>query len=238
MIFQTDRCIICHGDLNPKIGWVQLFSKERNNHTCEECRNKLTEITGDTCQICGRSFEKGEYAFKKGEICYDCIRWEEDPDWHGYLLRNYSLFMYNDFLKEVIGTYKFRGDYVIAQAFSNYIQAKLKPLKYDQLVPIPLSAERIYERGFNQAEALIKEAGFPPTNLLARTHTEKQSKKSRSDRIHLQQVFSLLPDAIVTDQHILLIDDIYTTGSTLRHAAKVLKEAGAASVSSLTLARG
>ena len=105
------------------------------------------------------------------------------------------------------------------------------------IVPIPLSPERLQERGFNQAEALIVEAGLQSANLLKRTHSEKQSKKSRSDRIHVPQVFSLEPTTL-EGKRILLVDDIYTTGSTLRHAAKILVENGAASVSSITIARG
>lgn len=69
-----------------------------------------------------------------------------------------------------------------------------------------------------------------------RTHSEKQSKKSRYERIHAQQVFQVCSEE-VQGKRILLLDDIYTTGSTLRQAAKVLKSAGAIEVKSLTLAR-
>ncbi|WP_353737005.1 phosphoribosyltransferase family protein [Bacillus sp. CMF12] len=110
-------------------------------------------------------------------------------------------------------------------------------MDFDFLVPIPLSSERLYERGFNQSSALIHEAGFTVTELLSRIHSEKQSKKSRQERIHLHQVFQPL-NVDIEDKIILLIDDIYTTGSTLYHAAKVLKAGGAESISSITLARG
>ena len=145
--------------------------------------------------------------------------------------------MYNDFLKEIIARYKFRGDYILAKAFSLFIKERLKDKHFDYLVPIPLSGERLYERGFNQSAALIHEAGYTAKELLQRIHSEKQSKKSRQERIHQKQVFELLP-ADIKNKSILLIDDIYTTGSTLYHAAKVLKTGGAASIYSLTLARG
>lgn len=152
-------------------------------------------------------------------------------------MKNDSLFLYDDFLKETIARYKFRGDYILARVFSAFIREKLKTLEFDYLVPIPLSPERLYERGFNQSAALIHEAGFKATELLQRVHSEKQSKKSRQERIHYSQVFKPL-NANIENKVILLIDDIYTTGSTLYHAAKVLKDRGAASVRSLTLARG
>jgi len=115
----------------------------------------------------------------------------------------------------------------------------LQNFSYDLLVPIPLSDERLYERGFNQAESLALEAGAEPINLLKRVHSEKQSKKSRNERIRLPQVFQLSETAPpFQNKQILLIDDVYTTGSTLRQAAIILRQAGAKSVQSLTLARG
>lgn len=83
---------------------------------------------------------------------------------------------------------------------------------------------------------MAAEAGFETFDALVRIHGEKQSKKSREERIHLKQVFKVNQD--VSGKVILLIDDIYTTGSTLHHAAHALMEAGAKSVSSFTLARG
>ena len=73
--------------------------------------------------------------------------------------------------------------------------------------------------------------------LQTSSSAEKQSKKSRSERIHIPQVFQINPQVEIIGKHILLIDDIYTTGSTLRHAAKLLKESGAERIQSLTLAR-
>ncbi|MEH7124273.1 ComF family protein [Bacillus sp. JJ1773] len=156
--------------------------------------------------------------------------------WAGTLEKNFSIVMYNDFAKEVMAQYKYRGDYVLAHVFASFMKKRLAAISFDKIVPIPLSAERLYERGFNQSEALIRAWGFESSDLFTRTHTEKQSKKSRSERIHLAQVFQIKEP--IPNQNILLIDDIYTTGSTLRHAAKCLKEAGAHSVSSVTFARG
>ncbi|MDR7078816.1 ComF family protein [Neobacillus niacini] len=136
-----------------------------------------------------------------------------------------------------MATYKFRGDYVLARIFAESIKDLLRRLNPDLLVPIPLSNERLYERGFNQAEALVIESGFVPSNLITRIHSEKQSKKSRTERIHIPQVFQIGDYADIRGKEILLVDDIYTTGSTLRHAAKLLKESGAKRVQSLTLAR-
>lgn len=238
------------------MGWNDLISKVKKQTICQTCKAKLEEIIGETCSICGRPFEQLDARFIQGDRCYDCVRWEEDPEWKG-CLKNQSLYLYNDFLQEVIARYKFRGDYALAQLFTEQLLQKLDGQPFDLLVPIPLSQERLQERGFNQAEALIMEASLTPANILTRIHGEKQSKKSRNERIHAGQVFRFaelpskplnhtptqhiaepehLPD--IKGKTIILIDDVYTTGSTLRHAAKVLTSHGAASVTSITIARG
>ncbi|QIZ10609.1 ComF family protein [Priestia megaterium] len=232
-----NRCLNCHEVILLSIGWRAIFSVDKEQLICPVCEGKLEKIEGEQCRICSRPFCNIDMKFRRGDLCHDCFRWEEDPEWQGYLERNHSLFLYNDFLKEVIAKFKFRGDYVLARIFSALLKQKLAEIAPDLFVPIPLSEERLYERGFNQAAAILAEAGYHPENVLSRIHSEKQSKKSRSERIHLPQVFQVNPNVDLAGKKVILIDDIYTTGSTLRHAAKLLKAAGAASIQSLTLAR-
>ncbi len=231
-------CLYCNSEWVPPFSWAVFFTAEVPEYLCPDCKERLERITGKTCGICGRPLEHLDAKYVSGNICYDCVRWEEDPEWKGVLRENRSLYLYNAFLKELISRFKFRGDYALAKAFAEDVKQAVNRLDYDVLAPIPLSGERHYERGFNQSEALLVEAGFKPAPLLERIHGEKQSKKSRTERIRLKQVFRVKKEADVAGKKILLVDDIYTTGSTLRHAAKALKEAGARSVSSFTLARG
>lgn len=233
--FDTNYCLICHEKIESTLGWGDLFVPERKEVACPICLGKLERIDGVRCQICMRSFLKLDSQYRKGELCFDCWRWEEDRNYKGILKQNYSLYSYNEFLKEVIAKFKYRGDYVLAKIFASELDKKIKEWNPNYIIPIPLSVERLYERGFNQAEALVQEAGLQSTNVLTRIHSEKQSKKSRTERIHLPQVFQAT--AQVTGR-IILIDDIYTTGSTLRHAAKVLKKLGADEIFSITIARG
>lgn len=230
----SQYCLLCHEVILPTVSWSRLFSVEKEELLCSTCEGRLERIDGECCRVCSRPFSQLDEQFRHDDLCNDCVRWEADPDWKGYLDQNVSLFQYNDFLKEVIARFKFRGDYIIAKAFSEPLKQELSKLSFDFLVPIPLSEERLYERGFNQAEALLTLAGYTPAPLLTRLHSEKQSKKSRTERIHVPQVFQVSENV---SGRILLVDDIYTTGSTLRHAAKILKEAGAERVQSITLAR-
>lgn len=235
-LFHDEYCLICNGILNPVVSWSSVFLEAEEQLICDDCKDKLRPLDGERCHICSRVLDRD---YRDNDLCYDCVRWEKDSDWRGVLSRNISLYEYNDFLKELIAKFKYRGDYILARIFNGAIQGHLKSQFFDYLTPIPLSQERLYERGFNQAEALIMEAGFKPTQLLTRIHAEKQSKKSRSDRIHLPQVFQLDSKGVerIEGKSILLVDDIYTTGSTLRHAAKILHAHGAKQVESFTLAR-
>lgn len=237
ILFLQPHCLICHGVIQPPISWNSIFSEEKELHICPTCEGKFVKVEGEKCRICSRLFQFLEERFRHKDLCHDCVRWEKNLEWKGYLDSNHSVFLYNDFFKEVMATYKFRGDYVLAKIFAKSIKDLLRRLNPDLLVPIPLSNERLYERGFNQAEALVIESGFVPSNLITRIHSEKQSKKSRTERIHIPQVFQIGDYADIKGKEILLVDDIYTTGSTLRHAAKLLKESGAKRVQSLTLAR-
>ncbi|WP_045518224.1 ComF family protein [Neobacillus niacini] len=236
-LFHQAQCLICHEIIQPLMGWRAIFSEEKELIICPTCEGKFEKIQGEKCRICSRLFQFLDERFRHGDLCHDCERWEKDPEWKGYLDSNHSIFIYNDFFKEVMAKFKYRGDYVLAKIFVQSIKEFLWKTTPDLLVPIPLSNERLYERGFNQAEAVLIESGLTPTIPLTRIHSEKQSKKSRLERIHIPQVFQVDHQIEIIGKNILLLDDIYTTGSTLRHAAKLLKESGAERVQSLTLAR-
>lgn len=111
------------------------------------------------------------------------------------------------------------------------------------LVPIPLSQQRLAERGFNQSLMLALHLSASKTQahlLLRMRHTVAQSALHRTERLHnLTGAFAMAPllAHTVRAQHLLLIDDVMTSGATLNLAAQVLKQAGAARVSALVLAR-
>jgi ComF family protein len=116
--------------------------------------------------------------------------------------------------------------------------------QFDALVPVPLHSKRLREREFNQAAVLAahlsKSSGIPVRDVLRRhRYTGTQTALDRAERRqNLRNAFSLRKNTQVTDQNLLLIDDVLTTGSTLDACAAVLLEQGAESVRALTLARG
>ena len=113
----------------------------------------------------------------------------------------------------------------------------------DVLIPIPLSSERLSERGFNQSLVLSQQLSREkthPNSLLRMRNTLAQSSLPRQQRLtNLKGAFAGAPfmAAKLRGQRILLIDDVMTSGATLNAAAQVLKQAGAVHVAALVFAR-
>nr|WP_257215593.1 phosphoribosyltransferase family protein [Bacillus pumilus] len=110
-------------------------------------------------------------------------------------------------------------------------------MKEPALVPIPLSKQRLKERGFNQSAVLASFIGLPILQPLIKIHQNKQSKRSKNERLDQKGLFQLKQRDGIVQKDVILIDDIYTTGATIYDAARILKDAGAKSVSSFTLIR-
>jgi competence protein ComFC len=117
-------------------------------------------------------------------------------------------------------------------------------LPYDWIVPVPLHKKRFAERGYNQAEIIaqiLTELLDLPLHIILKRHkaTKQQAKLKREERLlNLKDAFCLVDDVNVWDKNILLVDDVYTTGSTIGECAKVLKSAGASEVRGFSVARG
>lgn len=155
---------------------------------------------------------------------------------------------YTGALKRLIHDMKFRQQQKYAIYLSWLIQQNID-IKYfphiDYVIPIPLHAERLKERGYNQAEAIFKDwakAGdmlWRPELLERTRHTIPQWElKMTERRQNMKNAFVTTRPEMVTNKHIIIVDDIITTGITLDECAKVLKKAGAASVHGLVVASG
>lgn len=113
----------------------------------------------------------------------------------------------------------------------------------DRVLPIPLSRERLAERGYNQSWLLARRLApdkADPDLLLRIRHTPSQRTLPRSGRLaNLEGAFAVDPlrAGEVHDRHLLLVDDVMTSGASLHTAARVLLQAGARQVSALVLAR-
>ena len=225
--------------MSQQVSWQVLFGRKAT--CCEICQKQLHPLVGEVCLKCGRSLHQIEARFVQGKHCTDCVRWGE-RGWKDVLIQNKSFYVYNDFLKKILALYKYRGDVEVGRVFSSSIHKELiRSYSFiDQVIPMPASRERMYERGFNQCEVWIEGTKFAKDSPLKRMRNEdKQSKRSREKRINRkEEMFQLVDEANVAGKKLLLLDDIYTTGTTIHHAALTLKQGGASEVYSLTLCRG
>jgi ComF family protein len=151
---------------------------------------------------------------------------------------------YEGTLRKLIHLFKYNGMTPLSGRLSRYLESAL-PIddRYDAIVPVPLHWQRRWRRGFNQSELLAKELsgrrGVPVLNALRRVRpTANQSGlTSAARRRNIAGAFQTKHGADLRGRRVLLIDDVFTTGSTASACAAALKRAGAASVSLLTLAR-
>lgn len=226
------NCLWCDQEIISEMNWQNFFNPVKKGQLCFLCESKLELLAGESCEVCSR--------ITKEKICEDCKKWSAHPIWKETLRLNHSVFIYNEMMQEIITKWKFRGDYVLGNVFRDQFRKTFKEqfpiLDNDTLlVPIPLSEERLAERGFNQAKVLADFLPLESDEIISRLHSEKQAKKTRYERISAKNPFIITKKVNKT---IVLVDDIYTTGTTLRHAGKILKENGCKKVFSFTLVRG
>lgn len=220
------NCLLCNRPLywQPSIKQIISFGPLTMPVICQHCQASFECYQPPFCPGCGRSSRNG--------LCKECQMWQGQ---YGWLVHNHCLFHYNDTMKDFMHQYKFVGDYQLKKVFCDVMQAWIKQQQFDYLIPIPVTKETMLTRGFNQTVGLIGD--FDAHFLLTKAaHKDiPQSAKSREERLKTAQPFMLKEPGRFKQGRILLVDDIYTTGRTLYHAAALFKSAGALTVHSLTL---
>lgn len=208
---------------------------------CQHCINEINQ-SELVCPMCER--------FSLGGLTHPiCKRsWGMDGLWF--------LGIYEKPLKPAIHKLKYKWITELAEILINIMLeywAKHQPLILDQIkkdrgenwiiVPVPLHKKRQNWRGFNQSALLAKllaiKIGIKYEDCLIRTkHTKAQmSLKSEDRHTNIRNAFILNPKYSVKDKKILLIDDVWTTGSTLKECTSLLKRNGGKTVWGLTIAR-
>jgi competence protein ComFC len=217
-------CYLCGRTMLTPPSWRGIFLNELAEVACSVCRSKFEKIRGDGCAICGVPGEG---------LCQDCRAWEA-TEYARTVQSGRSLYRYNEAMQAYLHQYKFLQDVVLAEVFAAELQKELRHSK-SAIVPIPMHPEKLKSRTFSQVDCLLDAAGIPYTHLLLKRETV-QGKKSRQERLSSSALFSWNGKDI--PKKVILVDDLYTTGTTMRHAAKALKEAGAEEISLFSLIRG
>ena len=192
---------------------------------CQACTDKISKIP-ERCYRCGRRNE----GFR---TCAACRR-------HSPLYSVWAVTGYEGAAKDIVHAIKFARAKAGAAVMASLIHQC--PLPTDVLIAyVPTAPQRVRERGYDQAALIAKELAIrsklPYHTLLARTGTQRQLGQQRAVRKEqMTGAFRSLDKIDLQGKHVLLIDDVLTTGATCEAAARALRQAGAKRVSAAVFA--
>ncbi len=206
---------------------------------CGSCWSDLDFIVEPLCDSCGRPFA---FEAEADSLCGACMARRPAYD------RARSALIYIGNARELIQRFKFRDETVLAPLLAVWARDAGAVLlgDADWIAPVPLHWMRLYRRRYNQAALLARRlasgggAAFAPDMLRRIRRTRPQTELGRSERgRNVAGAFRVAPAwrERVRGAHIVVVDDVLTTGATLEACARTLKRAGAARVDALTVAR-
>ena len=179
---------------------------------------------------------------------YEKIKIEKNLQERKYFNEHLYIFEYEGIIRRIILKYKFQDKAYLYKTFVNFLLKNKNFFefikKYDTIIPVPISRKRRAVRGYNQSELIVKEiANF--TNLKEESdclfkikNVIEQSKLNKEERQkNIQGVYELRNKEKLYKNKILLVDDIYTTGSTVNECSKVLRGAKPKQIGIFTIAK-
>lgn len=221
------RCISCRARLD----------SELSENFCERCAAEIYFIHSPFCRVCGLEVH-GEV--ETVPLCGECLR--TPPSFS--IAR--SIVRYEPTIQQLVYKLKYGGETSVVPGFLELMKDfdLSEFLDSDSIVPVPLHPRRLRQRGFNQA-VLLARLFFPEkgdlirTDLLIRTrHTVPQTELGGSERReNLKAAFQVQKAHRANGPVVCLVDDVYTTGTTVEECSRVLLKNGVREVKVLTLAR-
>ena len=202
-------------------------------HACDECLQNLPYLNGKTCSICGAKLHS------LSDICFVCH--STFPPFE----KARATFVYEAPIVSLVHKMKFGNAKYLFEPLGNFMTKTYKENGFacDVIVPVPLSKERLQERGYNQAAELAKVVGknlnLPVVeNVIEKVkHTPKQSSLSFHERMkNVKNAYRLRQKAPLTGKNVLVVDDVMTTSETMRSICKELWRARPQNIFVLTLA--
>jgi ComF family protein len=228
LLLFPSSCRLCH----------RLLDRPGERIICHDCWQMVYPPSFPFCPRCGRFFEIN----RKPDLCPDC----EEQRWSFSLHR--SCFRYEGLIKEIILLYKYGKIKVLGQALARKCLSVLDASELwtglEVIVPVPLYSSRQRERGFNQSEVIARELSRRKKIRLVsgaivkvKDTPPQASLEAAARRENVKGVYRVKQKEAIKGKVVLLVDDVFTTGSTIEACSRVLMEAGAKEVRAMTVAQ-
>lgn len=211
--------------------------QESGGLICQDCKRKVRYISEPKCQKCGKSLKESV------SLCKDCKN-------HKHIYnQGVCVFEYAGEIKESLYRFKYKnvreyGEFYGTEAVKRYKKI-FEKWKIDCIMAVPMYKKKEIQRGYNQAQvfakAVSKHAKIPMVNkcLIRTRNTIPQKELTGIQRKkNLENAFAIYKEKIKGYQRVLLVDDIYTTGSTIDACAGLLKAAGIKEIYFLCISTG
>lgn len=204
------------------------LSPSRNGLCCDACRNQLPRLTAAQCPVCA-------LPSPMGATCGRCLRKPPAFD------RTAAAFAYDFPLDKLIHALKFHEKLELADFLAEQLATRISQ-RPDFLIPLPLHAVRLRERGFNQSLLLAKSLGRkldiplqPDACHRVRDTAPQSSLPFRQRTRNMRDAFVCTAD--LSGKHIAIVDDVMTTGSSIGELSRALRKQGAAGIDAWVVAR-
>lgn len=223
------RCLTCQSPLKKDIGDV----------ICLECWKKVKSPTAPLCPICGRPFfSEVSLSRSPDYICGLCRKVRPHFERHIYIG------FYEGILLEAIRLFKYKKKVSLAYSLSYLLCKKIKDIpEIDIIIPVPLHTKRLRSREFNQSLLLSNLLGLHLGRpilkdvIVRRKDTSPQVTLDKNKRRrNVKNIFFVTNGDLIEGRRVLLVDDVFTTGSTADECAETLKKSGVYKVYIVTLA--
>lgn len=229
LIFFPSFCELCSSILE--------FPHEKI--VCHSCMESIKPPRFSPCLCCGRFFDY----WGEPHLCSHCLKSPSPFSYHR------SCGKYQGKLKDIILLYKYRKFRVLGKDLARLVYRMVEKDEelwwgIEAIVPVPLHPKKHKRRGFNQAEIIAKELAkekgveFIEEALVKIKNTPPQTSLVAKERErNVRGTFHITRRERIAGKTVLLVDDVYTTGSTIRECCAVLKKGGAKEIRALTLAQ-
>lgn len=212
------------------VGCNEILGVMDENEFCPQCLPEFQLKEHRRCEICGRII----HHYGNCRVCNSSKL---------YFDKGYSVFEYKDAVRDGVRNFKYKGLYhngkILGGIMADYAQKNINS-DYDYVTAVPLHTKRLRCRGYNQsvilAKIVAKALNVKYCNLIKRhINTEPQNSLNKKERAeNIKDAFMLKKGVNVENKRILIIDDIFTTGSTINECSKILKKNKATKVDFFT----